>query len=220
MRESMNLFGKALLAHSKGNRSKFFFENEEGKREIYNISRYFRSYKQLSKLEKRLISRAYGNILDIGCATGYYIPELMKKGKVLGIDISKNNISIARNKDLKNCKVGDIFKFKTEEKFDTIILMENNLGIGENVKGVINLIKIIKKILKKNGQILTIARKIEDKDFVIVRMFPVWQNQKGKGFYWISFNINFLKKICEKEKLKMEITEQNQRHALLKITKL
>ena len=55
----------------------------------------------------------------------------MKRGKVIGIDISPTVIRVAKARGLKNCKVANIFTWKPRQKFDTIALIENNLGIAE-----------------------------------------------------------------------------------------
>jgi len=66
----------------------------------------------------------------------------MKRGKVIGIDISPTVIRVAKARGLKNCKVANIFTWKPRQKFDTIALIENNLGIAETPEKT-------KKLLKK-----------------------------------------------------------------------
>ena len=215
----MDIFGKALYEYYSGDRDKFYFTDLKGKKYPHDLKRYFRSYKQLSRLEKKLISLSYGDILDVGCATGYYIPNLMKQGKVLGIDISKKAIKVAKIKGIKNCKVADIFKFKTKNKFDTITLLENNLGMGESKAGAERLLKILSSLLKKNGQIIAISKKIENGDFFKAEIYPWWKNKKGPKFKWISFNMNFLSRICDKAGLNLKILGKDKYNYLIRITK-
>ena len=132
MKQSMDFFGNALYEYYKGDRSPFFIILPTGEKDYGDLSRYFRTYIHLSRLEKKLISLSKGKILDIGCATGYYIPALNKKGNVLGIDISRQAIKVAKENGLTNCKTADIFKFRTNKKFETITLLENNLGIDDD----------------------------------------------------------------------------------------
>ncbi len=167
MKQSMNVFGRALYGYHKGDRDRFYFIDQKGKKYPWDLKRYFRNYRQLSGLEKRIISLSYGNILDVGCGPGYYIPSLMKRGRVIGIDISEIIIRITKERGLKNCKVADIFKFKTRNKFDTITLLENNLGMGETLSGAKRLLRMLSSLLKENGQILTISKRIRKKDFFI-----------------------------------------------------
>lgn len=127
----MDIFGEALKAYSQGDRARFYFQDESGKIFGHDLSRYFRKMNRLSKLEKKLISLSYGDILDVGCGTANYIPLLAERGNVLGIDISPNVIEVARQHGCKYCRVADIFSFPTHKKYDTITLLENNLGLGE-----------------------------------------------------------------------------------------
>ena len=142
MKKSMDFFGNALYAYWKGDRSPFYIILRTGEKDYGDMSRYFRTYVHLSRLEKKLISLSKGEILDVGCATGYYIPALNRNGTVRGIDISRQAIKVAKENGLTNCKTADIFNFRTNKKFDTITLLENNLGMAETPKGA-------KKLLKK-----------------------------------------------------------------------
>lgn len=152
MKKSADLFGRALLEYSKGYKDKFFFEDSKGNKYKHPLRKYFRDFKKFTKLEKKIISKSKGDILDLGCGTGNYIPYLNKKGNVLGIDISRSAVEVAKKKyGLNNVKVADIFKFKTQKKFDTIVLLENNLGMSGTLIKTKKLLKILSSLLKKDG---------------------------------------------------------------------
>tara|TARA_Y100000310_G_scaffold14886_1_gene14949 strand:+ start:140 stop:805 length:666 start_codon:yes stop_codon:yes gene_type:complete len=220
MKKSMDVFGQALLDYSKRDKDKFFFEDSKGNRYQHPLRKYFRDFKTFTKLEKKIISKVKGEVLDLGCGTGNYIPYLMKKGKVLGIDISPNVISVAKERyKLRNVKVADIFKFKTNKKFDSIVLLENNLGMAGTLKKTKQLLKILKSLLKKDGQILTNARNVPKGTYYEGELSPVWKERKGQKFKWISFNAKFLKELCEEVGLNFEILERDRYHYLAKITK-
>lgn len=215
--KSMDLFGEALKAYSKGDKEKFYFKNKSGEIFEHKLKRYFRTNIQLSKLEKKLISLSHGNILDVGCGTGNYIPLLCKQGKVLGIDISQNVLDV---KKIKNCKVANIFTFPTKNKFDTITLLENNLGIGGTVDKTKKLLKKLSKLLKKEGQILAIiSRRSENKKYIKVELKPIYKQKIGKKFNWINFNINFLYDLCKKEGLQLKILKTTKESYLISIQK-
>lgn len=216
--QSMDLFGEALKAYSQGDRTKFYFK-VSGKLFEHRLSRYFRKTSQLSKSEKKLISLSYGDILDVGCGTGNYIPLLAERGKVIGIDISPKIIEIAKKNGCKNCKVGDIFTFSATKKFDTITLLENNIGIGGNLDKTKKLLKKLSNLLKDDGQILAIVRRVPDKKFIAVKLQPVWKNKAGQKFGWIHLNINFLSDLCEHAWLNLKVLQGNQHGYLVKIIK-
>tara|TARA_B100001057_G_scaffold252397_1_gene252655 strand:+ start:6252 stop:6980 length:729 start_codon:yes stop_codon:yes gene_type:complete len=92
-------------------------------------------------------------ILDIGCGGGLLSEPMCRLGaKVIGIDASKSNISVAKlhakknNLDIKYfCSSPENLKIDT--KFDVILNME----IVEHVEDVDFFLKSSSKLLKKNG---------------------------------------------------------------------
>jgi SAM-dependent methyltransferase len=214
-KQSMDLFGEALLAYSRGDKSKFFLKTDSGK-EQYSLSERFRSYSKLNKSEKKLIALCHGTILDVGCGTGNIIPALEKKGKVLGIDISEKVIAAANR---KNCITADIFSFSTKQKFDTITLFGNNFGIGGTVRNTKKLLQILKTLLKPKGQILAIARNYDATDYKELSLTPIWKNRVGKNFAWLIFSISFLSKLCKEQKLNLTIISKSNKYSVIRITK-
>ena len=219
MKKVNDLFGKALQGYLQGDRSKFFFVNQNGKRYTHQLSRYFRNYSKLTRLEKRIISLAKGDILDVGCGTGMYIPYLSKKGKVLGIDISPKVVAIARMNGVKNVFIKDIFNLKRKKKYDTIVLLENNLGIAGTIEKAGKLLKILKNLLKKNGQILTNCMNVPNQNYFEAEVYPIWKEEQGKKFKWISFNPLFLNELCNKFGLRMKVIKRDKWFYLARITK-
>ena len=219
MKKSMDLFGKALLSYLHGDRDKFFFGNSSGDKYAHPLKKYFRSYDKLTRLERKIISLANGEILDVGCGTGMYVPYLAKKGKVTGIDISTNIIRVAKEMKIKNVFVADIFKFKPKKKYDTIVLLENNLGMAETLKRTKQLLKILGSLLKENGKILTNIRNVPRGTYFVGELYPIWKGQKGQKFKWISFNAKFLRKLCDEEGLKLKIVDRDKWNYLAILSK-
>jgi SAM-dependent methyltransferase len=218
-KQSMDLFGEALKAYASGDRTKLYFKESSGEISECSLKRYFRKAAQISKSERKLISLSYGEILDVGCGTGNYMPLLVKRGKVIGIDISKNVIDVAKLNRCNNCRVADIFTFSEKKKFDTITLLGNNIGIGGSVDKTKKLLKILSNILKEDGQILAIVRRLPNREYFAVKIRPIWKNKIGPKFGWIHLNINFLSDLCRQEGLHLKILQGNQYSYLVKIVK-
>lgn len=217
MRKSMNLIGQALYDRYQGGKIPIYFEIGGHKEEL-SLKRNFRSISQLSKIEKILISMSYGKILDVGCGTGNYIPALNEKGKVIGIDISPKIIKVAKTMGVKNCFVGDIFKYNEGLKFDTITMFENNIGMSGSVQKTKKLLKKLKSLLKIDGQILIISSKrSKELDYLETVLTPIYRGVKGESFKWINFNTKFLAKICSHMNLKLITVSGDKYSNLLRI---
>lgn len=96
-------------------------------------------------------------ILDLGCGPGFFAREFAKKGgKVVGIDISKELIELAKREPAKGIEYhiasADDLKFLPEKSVDkiTIILAIQNI---ENVAGVF---KECARVLKPSGKIFLV----------------------------------------------------------------
>lgn len=115
----------------------------------YGISKV-REEKLITLLGKDIQDKA---ILDIGCSTGYFGAQLMKKGaKVTGIDISTKAIKEAK-KVLTEAKVVDLNEGKLPFKnkvFDSIIASE----LLEHLFQPINILKEAHRILKDGGELI------------------------------------------------------------------
>lgn len=208
----MDLFGRVLYDYwEKGGKSStlYFIENKKKKYPV-EISRYFRSYDDLSNLEKKAISLSRGSILDVGCATGYHVPALMKQGEVDAIDISEHAIKVAKENCIDNCFAGDIFKYKPRKRYDTITLFENNIGLAGTVSKTKRLIKALTRLLKEDGQIICEIVRTRTVDSWAVLLTPLWKGKKGKSFKWLHFSVNFLSKMCVKYGLEVEMLEENE----------
>jgi len=218
MKDSFHLFGDALLAYLHKDKTKFYFEDKQGNKYEQSVSGYFDKNKPFTKLERKMISLSRGKILDVGCGTGGFIPHLSKKGDVLGIDISPSMIKICKERGFKNVKVADIFKFKPKNKYDTILLLDENIGLVETVNKAKKLLKKLSKLLAPNGKILANAQEAGKKDYDVWEARALWKKQHGPWFKWIKFNSRYLTKICNEQGLRAQIIERDGVRYIVKIT--
>lgn len=106
-------------------------------------------------------------VLDIGCGNGALTYDVAKKAKkVIGIDLNKNNIAIAKEKysALKiEYIVGDVTRDLPNKKFDVIILsnvlehIENRVEFLENIKKMAP--KILIRVPMINRDWITLYKK-------------------------------------------------------------
>ena len=125
------------------------------------------------------------SVLDIGCASGFFLTLLRELGfaDIEGIDASEKFISIAREKGLR-CRVMDILApglHESEKKFDIILLMEVLEHLPDPLRALENARKLF---LKSNGG-LFITIPLYDSIFdrvkfkrLILRMSRLEQSQR------------------------------------------
>lgn len=219
MKKSMDLIWQALHDYYHGEVFPFIFEirwNQYGE----DIARWFRSVDELSNIENKMISMCHGDILDVGCGTGNYIPKLDKIWKVLWIDISPKIIEVAKAMWRKNCIVWDIFTLKEDKKFNTITMFKNNLWIWGTIDWTKKLLKKVEKLLKPNGQILIIlSGRAKDEDYLQTEITPVYRWIKWEPFKWITFNKEYLRKMCDELWLSLKVLSSNRYYSFVRITK-
>ncbi len=92
-------------------------------------------------------------ILDIGCGFGDHAKILSKKKpkKIIGFDISRELIKIAKNLNIKNAEfyVGDMNKkLKFEDSTFDVVFISLSIHYAKNID---KLFKEIKRVLKKGG---------------------------------------------------------------------
>ncbi len=115
---------------------------------LFNYNRY-----EAHRIVYDLINEG-SNVLDLGCATGYFARELNKKScEVFGVDIEKDALSIAK----KYCKFVLLTDFEyiseariPSHKFDYVLLLD----VLEHVKSRGELLNALHKYLKKDGTLL------------------------------------------------------------------
>ena len=155
-----------------------------------------------NKIVKKFITKNNVNVLDIGCGPAEILDSLTKVN-YFGYDINSNYINYAKKKYKEKgkffCKKFTSKDIKNLPKFDYILL----LGILHhlNDQEINKLMKLIKKVLKKEGNIIT-----EDPIFVenqsqiaksIIRMDRGNNVRDKKGY------INIMRKYFGKVKNKV-----------------
>ncbi len=159
---------------------------------------YFRTWDKLDPLERKLINLSYGNILDVGSCTGYCIPYLMGKGTVTGIEISPKINKIAQQRGIRNTFVGNIFDFKFKCTFDTITLIGNDIALSGTLYRLKKLLKKLRGLLNKDGQVLLIIRNVQTLKYWHVVYTPLYNGRIGIPFKLLFLNAYFLLTISSK----------------------
>lgn len=125
----------------------------------------------IGRLRKRLISYAYGNVLEIGVGTGSNLKYYSRDCKVTGIDMSKGMLVHARKKAAKHgMKIrfveGDATQLPFKSKrFDCVV---DTLGFC-TYEPPLRVLREMKRVCKKGGKLLLLEHGLS-KSSVIQRL--------------------------------------------------
>ncbi len=219
--KGMDLFGKAIYNYGKGNRTPLYFiygGMGDSRKYPKDLFRYYRSFEQLTPLEQKLIKLAKGNILDIGCATGYYIPYLKQQGTADAIDLSPTLIQACKEKGLQECHLADIFTYNPPTQYDTITMLENNLGLGGTIEKTRQLLTKMHSLLKEDGRVLMVQVNF-DQDYLESEITAFYKDEQ-EAFLWLYTSKDFTRNLCEQAGFKFRaLAEKKSEMYLAELTK-
>lgn len=177
-----DLFGKAMFDFQTNNSPEdIITETTISEEDAMSVDYLFRSYNEMPKLEQKALQLATGKILDVGCGAGSHSLSLQNDRNldVTSIDISEKAIETCKLRGVKNAKVQNILDF-AGEKFDTIILLMNGVGIFGKLENCNTFLSKLKSLLNLGGQIL-----LDSSD--IIYMF----DEDEDGGKWIPSNNDY-----------------------------
>jgi SAM-dependent methyltransferase len=141
--------------HKNGKASKLWVHSDITDKHEIPVPYLFRTYNEMPNIEQVALNKCKGNILDIGAATGSHSLWLQEKGmSVTAIDISELAVETINNRGVKTTLAVDFFEFPPKQKFDTLLLLMNGIGIAGSINGLKEFFSKCKELLKTNGQIL------------------------------------------------------------------
>lgn len=128
--------------------SSMFYEDE------IPVSTLFRTFKEMPPLEQEMLRRAKGRVLDVGAGSGCHSLEMIRNGyEVVAIDISELSVNVMKERGI-DARAIDFFDETFAEKFDTIIMAMNGIGIVGRVERLTEFFRSVKRLLKPDGKLL------------------------------------------------------------------
>ncbi|PKR80138.1 SAM-dependent methyltransferase [Brumimicrobium salinarum] len=148
--------------------------------DVLPIDLLFRAYKDFQPLEKTAMKYCKGSILDIGAAAGPHTKYLLENGfTVSTVEKSPkaHQYLLSKFPDCKHYHTS-ILNFK-EDKYDTILLLMNGIGIAETFSNVIPFLNHIATLLKPGGSIICDSTDVQN----------VFEDEEGG--LWVDLNANY-----------------------------
>ena len=193
--------------------SSMFYEDE------IPVKTLFRTLDEMPLPEQMALDLCRGRVLDVGAGSGCHSLELMKRGMdIVAIDISELSVEVMRKRGV-NARVINFFDKTFNEKFDTILMAMNGIGIVGKVENLPNFFARIKELLAEGGQVLLDSSDIryifenEDGSFDInlnggyygeIDYTMQYRSIKGEEFDWLYIDFDTLSMYAEKYGIKCE----------------
>lgn len=118
------------------------------------VATLFRTFEQMPPQEKEAVRLCRGRVLDVGAGSGCHSVELIKRGlDVVAIDISELSVQVMQERGI-DARIVDFFDKSFDEKFDTILMAMNGIGIVGKIERLSDFFMRAKQLLAPDGQIL------------------------------------------------------------------
>ncbi|GIU90963.1 MAG: methyltransferase type 12 [Acidimicrobiia bacterium] len=86
---------------------------------------------EADEVDRRVLDRILGPVLDIGCGPGRHVVELARRGiVVLGIDVGAPVLSIARRRGAVTLERSVFDRVPGSGRWRSALLLDGNVGIG------------------------------------------------------------------------------------------
>ncbi len=180
----------------------------------------FRQEKDMPEMERRALQTARGRVLDIGAGAGCHSLALQSRGmEVTAVELSPLSCQVMKERGVKNVVCGDVLDVDFGQRFDTILLLMNGIGIAGKMARLPKFLGRMKELLADGGQIITDSSDLkyiyenDDGSFDInlngnyygeVDFQMAYNSIKGKSFDWLYIDFPLLKSIAGGEGLQCE----------------
>lgn len=128
--------------------SSMFYEDE------IPVATLFRDFGEMPVQEQKAIELCRGKVLDVGAGSGCHSIVLKERGiEATAIDISVLSVEVMKERGIDARNI-NFFDETFNEKFDTILLAMNGIGIVGKIERLPMFFRSIKRLLAPGGQVL------------------------------------------------------------------
>ncbi|RYF98635.1 MAG: methyltransferase domain-containing protein, partial [Chitinophagaceae bacterium] len=166
------------------------------------------------------LNNCRGRVLDIGAGAGSHSLLLQANNfQVTALEISPLACRVIEQRGVKNVVNDNIFHYD-RDKYDTLLLLMNGIGLCGNIEGLKKLLVHLKTLLNPGGQIIfdssDIAYLYDDVTpkpntyYGEVQFQYAFQNIDGEWFNWLYIDQENLKAIAESLNFKVELLYEDE----------
>ena len=189
----------------------------------------FRSFDEMPAMEREALLMAEGSILDVGAGAGCHSLALQAMQKdVTAVDISPLSVTTMKERGVKNVLLQDFFTLT--QKYDTILMLMNGIGIAGTVGNLPAFFRHIYSILAPGGQLILDSSDIsyifEDEDGIVylpegdkyygeLEYQMQYREVKGSSFPWLYIDFETLQAIALENGFKAEMVVRGEHYDYL-----
>jgi SAM-dependent methyltransferase len=181
------------------------------------VGTFFREPDDFPPLEKTALGLCRGRVLDIGAGSGCHALALQEMGfDVVAIDVIPQAVDIMTERGVKDARLSDVFNFRVpeSERFDTLLMMMNGIGVVGTLKGLKKFLAHARKLVKPDGALVMdsndlragagpeqIAARLaagSRKYFGEVRYRMQYRRATGPEYWWLYVDRDALEETAEK----------------------
>ncbi len=154
--EKRDAMGRAILNYTlHGTSAKLIVRSSMFDDDEMSVATLFRTEAQMPPLERHALNLCRGRVLDVGAGAGCHSLALQAKGlDVVSIDISPLSTEARRLRGVNDARCTDVFSEELTERFNTVLLLMNGLGIAGTLANLPHLLLRCKELLAEGGQII------------------------------------------------------------------
>jgi len=121
--------------------------------DVIPVEYLFRTEEEMPELELTALEKVKGRVLDVGAGAGCHSKVLVEKGyDVTALDTSKGACDYLESLHISN--VNKSIENYQEEKYDTILVLMNGLGLAGTKSNLPFFLSHLKSLLNPGGQII------------------------------------------------------------------
>lgn len=128
--------------------------SDHGGMDSMPVSMFFRTYREMGKLEQKALKACKGSVLDIGAGAGCHALWLQENNHpVTAIDVSRGAVSVMKERGIKDAREISFFKLN-EKPYDTVFMMMNGIGFTGDPEGLEKFFEHVKTLMQDDSKII------------------------------------------------------------------
>jgi SAM-dependent methyltransferase len=217
----MDIYGQALQDfYTNQPEEKLWLNNSYGEPEEMPVAVFFRGEDEMPEAELLALQLCRGKVLDIGAGAGSHTLTLQERGfDVTALELSPGAAAVMQKRGVKRVVQQDIYQYKME-KFDTLLLLMNGIGLTQNLNGLNRFLQHAKQLLLPGGQLIFDSSDIsylyedlplpKNNYYGEISYQYEYKKQQGNWFNWLYIDPETLKRKAALQGWKCQVVYEDE----------